>query len=59
MAERITSKEGDGTSKESSEADVQAAVDEASGQAIRNTMLHQGALDHVQHWHGVNLQDRQ
>ena len=52
----LTSKERNGASKEASEADVKASVDQTRGEAIGDSVLHQGTLNHVQNRHSVHLQ---
>ena len=43
----LTAKEGNGAGKEAGEANVKGSVDQARGQAIRDSVLHQGTLDHI------------
>ena len=49
--------ERDCASQEASEANVQTTIHQASRQTIWNSVLHQRALNHIQHRHRVHLYD--
>lgn len=52
---KLTSKKGDSTSKEASEANIYASVNQARREAIGNPVLYHCALNHIQDRHGVHL----
>ena len=51
----VTSKEWDSDANEGNQDDVQAPIQEASDEAIRDPSLDQLVLNHIIHWHCIYL----